>query len=63
MNGQITQFEKKQHIADEFIVRVNPYQKPKTLQFDLRGYAHYVKKNNLSRSEISESDMEQFVKY
>lgn len=52
MNGQMKSFKEKQKIADDYILRTNPYEKEDVpFMFDLRGYAAYVTKNNLGQEE------------
>lgn len=60
MNGQMKSF--KQKIVDDFIRKVNPYEKPKPIAFDLRGYSKFISDNNLSASEITPEIMAQFQK-
>lgn len=60
MNGLTKSFKEKQALADAFIERIKPYEKPEPLKFDLRGYADFIKKNNLSSSEITPEMAEQF---
>lgn len=57
----MNEYEKKQHIADNFIQRTTPYLKPESLGFDMREYACYVKKHDLKAQDISETDMSRFV--
>jgi hypothetical protein len=35
-------------IVDEYLSRFDPYKKLEPLKFDLRGYAKYLKENNIS---------------
>ena len=60
MNGQMMSFKEKNTIVDNFISRINPYEKPHPLKFDLRGYSKYVTENNLSADEITDKIMEKF---
>lgn len=53
MNGQTISFKEKQAIADAFIERVNPYEKPEPLKFDLRGYSEYLKEHGITGKEVS----------
>ncbi len=39
--------------VDKFLLRYDPYAKQEPLRFDLRGYAAYVKKNNLTASDVT----------
>ena len=52
MNGQMKSFKEKQKIADDYIMRTNPYEKDVPFKFDLRGYAAYVTNNNLGFSNL-----------
>jgi len=62
MNGQMTLSEKNA-LAQEFIKRVNPYEKTKPSYIvDLRAYAKYVKENNLNPHDITKEIMMKFVK-
>ena len=47
--------DEKQKIVDDFIKRVNPYKKPETIAFDLRGYAAYIEEHGEATPEIMES--------
>ena len=52
----------KMAVADEFIARVNPYEKKEdTFSFDLRAYANYVEKNKIKPEDITTSIMMQFA--
>ena len=61
MNGQKT-FNEKLNIAEKFIATVNPYEKSPNLNFDLRGYAQYVKEHNLTGKDITADVMNMFQK-
>jgi hypothetical protein len=50
----------KQNLADDFILRCNPYEKKEPLKFDIRRYASYVKEHNLRPQEITAEIMEKF---
>ena len=43
----------KQKVIDEYMQDYNPYEKHELLQFDLRGYAQYVKERNLKPEAIT----------
>ena len=43
----------KQKVVDEYMQDYNPYEKHEPLQFDLRGYAQYVKEHNLKPEDIT----------
>ena len=60
MNGQMK--KSKREIVNEYIARVNPYEKQKPLSFDLRGYATYISKNGIKASEITPEIMSRFSK-
>lgn len=60
MGGQMKSYKEKMAIVDEFISRVNPYQKPESLRFDLRGYAKYLKDHNISGKNVSEDIVKMF---
>ncbi len=59
MNGQKT--KSKRQIVEECIKRVNPYEKQRPLEFDLRKYAAYVKEKDLKVSDITPEIMNMFV--
>lgn len=61
MNRQKT-FNEKLKIVENFIATVNPYEKSPNLNFDLRGYAKYVRDNNLTRKNITTDVMNMFSK-
>ncbi len=58
MNGQMR--KSKREIVEGYIKLVNPYEKPKPLNFDLRGYASYVEENGLKACEITPEIMQMF---
>lgn len=58
MSGQ-TKTSKKQ-IVDEYITRVNPYEKPNPIAYDLRGYAAYVAEKGLKPDQITPEIMKRF---
>lgn len=60
MNGQTK--KSKREIVNEYIARVNPYEKQKALSFDLRGYAAYIAENGIKASEITPEIMNKFSK-
>ena len=43
----------KQKVVDKYMQDYNPYEKHEPLQFDLRGYAQYVKEHNLKPEDIT----------
>lgn len=49
-------------LVDDFIKRVNPYEKQPGLSFDLRGYSKYVEEHNIPRNNVPESVMQMFQK-
>jgi uncharacterized protein involved in tolerance to divalent cations len=53
-------YKEKLAIVDEFISRVNPYQKPELLRFNLRGYAKYIKEHNISGKNVNEDIVKRF---
>lgn len=61
MSGQMKTFEEKQRMMDEFIEKTNPYKESEPLRFDLRGYAEYIKKNNIKSDMITEDIMALFA--
>ena len=44
--------DKKQKLVDDFIERVNPYEQPQPIAFDLRGYAAHIKEHGEATPEI-----------
>ncbi len=60
MSGQTLSFEQKNKLVDDFIRRVNPYEKQPGLSFDLRGYSKYVEEHNIPRNNVPESVMKMF---
>lgn len=60
MNG-LTKKSKSQ-IVEEYIKRVNPYEKPQPIAFDLRGYAAYIAEHGLKGTDISPDIMNMFSK-
>lgn len=52
----------KQNIVEEFISRVNPYEKMTPLKFDLRSYSKYVKENKISADKITPDILKKFSK-
>ena len=52
MNGQMTKSE-RQKIVSDFIKRCDPYAKTQTTyKFDMRGYADYLKKNQIDVENV-----------
>lgn len=62
MNGQIISYKEKMNIAENYISRIKPYEKPEPLNFDLRGYSDYLEKNGLTGQNISKTITEKFKK-
>lgn len=60
MSGQMK--KSKRQIVDEYLKRVNPYEKPQPIAFDLRGYATYVAEKGLKATEITPEIMQRFSK-
>lgn len=60
MNGQMK--KSKRQIVEEYIKRVNPYEKQPPIAFDLRGYAAYVAEKGLKASDITPEIMQMFSK-
>ena len=60
MNGQTK--KSKNQIVEDYIRRVNPYETPQPIAFDLRGYAAYVSKMGLKASDITPDIMNKFSK-
>lgn len=51
----------KKQIVEDFIKRVNPYEKPQPIGFDLRGYAKYISDKHIQASDITPEIMNMFV--
>ncbi len=49
MNGQTKSFKEIQNLIDEFIERVNPYERKEPLRFNLREYSRYIDENNIDK--------------
>ena len=60
MNGLMR--KSKRQIVEEYIKRVNPYEKPSPIAYDLRAYAAYVDEHRLSAADITPDIMAKFVK-
>jgi len=60
MNGQMN--ASKKSLVENFIKTNNPCEKNKPLQFDLRGYATYVKTHNLKTHQITDEILNKFSK-
>ncbi len=60
MNGQMK--KSKSQVVEEYIKRVNIYEKPQPISFDLRGYATYIEENELKASDITPEIMNKFSK-
>ena len=58
MNGQTNAYKKA--VMEEFIKTNNPCKKNEPLHFDLRGYASYVKENNLKAEQITDAVLRKF---
>ena len=50
----------KNHMVEEYLRRVNPYEKPQPIAFDLRGYAAYIKVKGLKGTDITPGIMNRF---
>lgn len=59
MSGQTKKSKSK--VVEEYIKRVNPYEKPEPIAFDLRGYAAYMKTNGLKGTDITADIMNKFI--
>ena len=60
MNGQTK--KSKNRIVEEYLERVNPYEKPQPIAFDLRGYSAYIARMGLEAADITPEIMSQFSK-
>ena len=60
MSGQMS--TSKETLVEDFIKNNNPYKKNEPLQFDMRAYASYVKENNLTASQITDTILKRFTK-
>ena len=60
MNGQMR--TSKQNTADEFIKRVDPYEKPLPISFDLRAYSKYISDHGLKANQITPEIMNRFIR-
>lgn len=58
MNGQMK--KSKRQVVDKYIARVNPYEKPQPIAYDLRGYAAYVAEKGLRLDQITPEIMRRF---
>ena len=47
-------------MVEEYLRRVNSYEKPQPVAFDLRGYAAYIKASGLKGTEIKPGIMDRF---
>lgn len=56
-------YKQRQKLVDDFIERINPYETPQPLHFDLRGYAKYLKENNLSGKDTADYILKKFSKW
>ena len=59
MMTEETKKSKKQE-AEEYLRRVNPYEKPQPVVFDLRGYAAYIRAKGLKGKDITPEIMNRF---
>ena len=62
MNEQLSDFEERQRMADEFIERLQPYAQRTPLEFDLRGYANYLKDRGIAGKDVPPDVAEKFAK-
>lgn len=64
MNGQMKYCNSQKRSVDEFIKRVNPYEKCGNVKvnFDIRSYVAYLKENNISGKNVSDEILRKFVK-
>ncbi len=59
MSGQTK--KSKGQIVEEYIKRVNPYEKPQPIAYDLRGYAAFLKANGLNGADVTPEMMDRFL--
>ena len=52
--------ETKNHMVEEYLRRVNSYEKPQPVVFDLRGYAAYIRAKGLKGKDITPEIMNRF---
>ena len=62
MTGQTKLSSTKQNIVEDFISRVNPYEKITPLHFDLRGYSEFIKANHISADNVTSDIMNPYEK-
>lgn len=62
MNEQMSDFEERQRMADEFIERLQPYAQRRPLEFDLRGYATFLKERGIAGKDVPPDVAEKFAK-
>ena len=58
MNAQTK--KSKKLVVEEYLRRVNPYEKPQSVAFDLRGYAAYIKAEGFKGTDITPEIMNRF---
>lgn len=54
MYGQMMSSREKDRIEQEFIRRVDPYKAPEPANFDLHGYARFIRENHITNDQIDE---------
>lgn len=62
MNGQMKSYSDKQNMVNQYILNNNLYDKSPSLNFDLRGYASYIKNHHLNAKDITPDILNKFVK-
>lgn len=60
MNEPTKSYSEKMAIMDEFIKRVNPYEKPQPLNFDIRGYSDYLDEHGIDGKNVPQHIVEKF---
>ena len=60
MTGQMRKSDRDKLVRD-FIKRCNPYKKRKVPKYNMRGYAEYLKKNNIQGKDVTPEILAMFA--
>ena len=60
MSGAMKNFDHTQKVVDNYLEKNDIYTSIKNPKFDFRGYAAFIKKNNLKATDITPSMLKQF---
>ena len=60
MYGQTNSYDDQNRAVEEYVTRIDPYQKQNPLHFDLRSYARYVEEHDITPDQVTADMWERF---